>query len=509
MTLAETILIPILSFLSNTNVVIALATIVIFTVYWYASGPKNRPPGPLGLPIVGYLPFLGLIPHQKFQELAKIYGPVFSTYFGNRLVVVLNSYDAIKEAYIKNADVFAGRPHNMNFTAAPSDTNNIVVSDGTHWKEHRRFAMTVLRDLGVGKLSIEPKIMEEIQHFLSELKKFNGKPFNFSELMALSISNNICIPLFGKRFEYDDPWFISAKRYFDKIVSFSSALSMFSFFPWMKHIPGMSKLTNQEDFIQTQEKFKETMHIIINEKKKRHHDGQRDDYMNAFLTEMNARNAKNSPDEFFKDISLEDNARTLMVAGTETSANTMQFCILCMMCYPEVQRKVQEEIDEVIGPERTSCYSDRLRTPYTEATICEVQRMFTLVPNNVPHRNFEECKILGYTIPKDSFIMSNLWAVHNDPKLWKDPEVFRPERFLTATGEFVRDEHLIPFSVGKRQCLGENLARMELYLYFTSMLQKFTFKSDEPGGKPNMELRFGITVSPKHFNPCAILRNIK
>jgi len=400
---------------------------------------------------------------------------------------------------------FSGRPK-LVLTVATEDRHSIPMSEGQIWKDHRRFALNVLRDCGLGKNSIEPLILNEIQHFLAEVKKTNGKPTDFSELLTLSVSNNICILIFGKRFEYDDPWFISAKRLFGEFVGAATTVSLLQFFPWIKKIPKIEVLMNQKTLVKNLNSFKETMYIKISERKKRYIDGQRDNYLNAFIDEQSNRLKKDKNDNTFPDIAMEENVRGLMAAGTETTANTICWLIVSMMLNPEVQKKVQKELDEVIGTERAANYADRQRTPYTEATICEVQRRFTLVPNNVPHKNFEECEIMGYKIPKNSFILSNIWAVHMDPKLWKDPEEFRPERFLNENGELDRKEYLIPFSMGKRQCLGENLARMELYLYFTTMLQKFTFKSPN-GKKPSIEPRIGITVGPKYFSAIAEARH--
>lgn len=252
--------------------------------------------------------------------------------------------------------------------------------------------------------------------------------------------------------------------------------------------------------------FDEFIKDIVNEHKQKYIDGQRDHYVSAYITEQRSRLEKCKNVGNFDDYSLRNNMRLLMAAGTDTTSNTILWGILYLMCHPDVQLKVQNELDNVIGPQRTPSWNDRLRTPYTEATICEIQRKANLIPINLPHRNMEACEVFGFKIPKSAFIISNLGHVLNDPELWGDPENFRPERFLSKNGAVQKPEYFIPFSTGKRECLGESLARMELYLYFTSMLQHFTFKTPK-GANPSLEGVYGFSYNPQNFLTCAIARH--
>ena len=140
----------------------------------------------------------------------------------------------------------------------------------------------------------------------------------------------------------------------------------------------------------------------------------------------------------------------LFVAGTDTTATTLKWAILYLMLHPDIQRKIHEELDMVIGRERMPTLEDRKVLPYTEAVLLEIQRIATIVPLSVPHSTAYDTKLAGYDIPAGTFILSNLWAVHHDPKVWKDPEEFKPERFLNEDGTaVVQREELIPFSIGK------------------------------------------------------------
>ncbi|XP_078485405.1 cytochrome P450 2U1-like [Ciona intestinalis] len=119
--------------------------------------------------------------------------------------------------------------------------------------------------------------------------------------------------------------------------------------------------------------------------------------------------------------------------------------------------------------------NDKAQMPYTCAFMQEVFRYRTLVPLSVVHMTNQDVVLNGYTIPKGTTISPNLWAVHNNPDVWDEPSKFKPERHLDDKGNFVQSKHVIPFSIGPRHCLGEQLARMEYFIYLVSMVQKFEF----------------------------------
>jgi len=234
--------------------------------------------------------------------------------------------------------------------------------------------------------------------------------------------------------------------------------------------------------------------------------GSKTDYIDAYYTEKAERERTNNNAEMFDYNALHENLTVLFFAGTDTTTTTLRWGLIRMMMHPDIQRKVQQEIDDVVGRERLPTMEDKLRMPYTDATILEISRMASLAPVNAVHSTLEDVNLGGYLIPKDTPIFTNLWAVHHDEKLFPDPFSFRPERFINEQGQFVKHEAVIPFSLGKRFCLGEPLARMELFLYFTSMLQKFTFVNPEDQVLTDEQLPSGSVRTPLPFRLCAIRR---
>ncbi|KAF1385789.1 hypothetical protein PFLUV_G00111420 [Perca fluviatilis] len=185
----------------------------------------------------------------------------------------------------------------------------------------------------------------------------------------------------------------------------------------------------------------------------------------------------------------------LFVSGSETISTTLRWAFLYMAKYPEIQAKVQAEIDRVIGQSRQPSMEDRANLPYTDAVLHEIQRFGNIVPLSLPRVTNRDIQLGGYTIPKVLF----------DKNEWETPDTFNPGHFLNEEGKFVKRAAFIPFSTGKRACLGESLAKMHLFLFFTSFMQHFTF-SMPAGVKPVMDFRFGITLAPREYEICATSR---
>jgi cytochrome P450 len=167
----------------------------------------------------------------------------------------------------------------------------------------------------------------------------------------------------------------------------------------------------------------------------------------------------------------------LFMAGAETTANTLTWAILYLVTFPNVQKRLQEEIDQVVGNRRLPTLDDKPQMPYAEAILLEVLRFSPTVVMGMFHYCTSSTKFHGYDIPEGSYICSNFHWVHRDPEVWGDPENFRPERFLSEDGSsIIKYDEFLGFSCGKRICLGEVLARDEFFLFLTGLFQRFDVK---------------------------------
>lgn len=212
---------------------------------------------------------------------------------------------------------------------------------------------------------------------------------------------------------------------------------------------------------------------------------------------------KKNREEQGQDTTLDDEnlARTIFgifLAGTDVTASALQWFMLYMLHYPDIQRKIFEEIISVVGLERPPNMHDKPKMNLTTAAIMETQRI-TITPTNVPHAASKDTVINGYTIPAGTMVFGFFDPPHLCPKLWQDPGVFRPERFLDEQGSVAQPETFMPFGIGRRTCLGESMAKMDLFLFVTSILQRFELQPEVPGELPSLKPVEGLVYTSQPY----------
>ncbi|XP_068106855.1 cytochrome P450 2G1-like isoform X2 [Hyperolius riggenbachi] len=432
------------------------------------------PSGPRAIPALGNLHQLNTKNMVKsLEELKDKYGPVYTIYLGPKPHVVLYGYKAVKEALVEQADNFSGRGDFPSLLPLMLFIQlGIAFSNGEKWKILRRFALSTLRNFGMGKRSLEERIQEEARCLLEEFKKTKQTLFDPTFFLSRAVSNVICSVVFGKRFEYEDKKFLTLLQLInDNFQIISSGWGTFyNIFPGlMNYLPGHHHrmFTNLEK-----------MRAFVEENLRKHEktfqpDCPRD-LMDCFLIKM--QKEKDNPQSYFNLETLVMTTLNLFFGGTETVSTTLRYGILILMKYPHVTEKVHEEIDKVIGRNRCPTVEDRSKMPYTDAVIHEIQRFTSIIPLSLPHCVIRDTHFRGYFLPKGTEVIPVLSSVHTDPEKFKNPHTFNPENFLDENNRFRFNDAFMPFSTGKRICLGEGLARMELFIFFTTLLQNLKFK---------------------------------
>nr|DBA20835.1 TPA: hypothetical protein GDO54_017578 [Pyxicephalus adspersus] len=440
---------------------------------------------------------------KSLMKITKKYGPIYTIYFGSRPIVVVTGYQALKEVFLDYGDAFLNRGSIPVFDRLFNSEVGLPLSNGESWKQLRQFSLITLKDFGMGRKTLEEPMQEEAHHLVEYFRNTKGLPFNpilcFSQVSA----NVMCSVLFGKRYSYKDPdfqrllhivnnTFISMSSFWGQLFDIYDVI--------MRNVPGphhktCNCLLELEEFVREKT---EICKATLNASNPRH-------VIDCFLIQMEKE--KHIPSTYFNLKNLYATILSLFIAGTETVATTIRHGFLLLLKYPNAKRKVQEEIDQVIGKLRVPAQQDREYMPYTDAVVHEIHRFADVFPMNLPHKASRSTQFRGYTIPKDTTVYPVLSSVLRDPKQFKYPNQFNPGHFLDENGKFCRNDGYMPFSSGKRICLGEGLAKMELFLFFTTILQNFTLKS--PKDPADLDLRpmmSGFGNVPGPYELCFIPR---
>ncbi|XP_008108975.2 cytochrome P450 2D14 [Anolis carolinensis] len=468
--------------------------------------PPNRfPPGPTPLPFFGnVLLFLRKKPVVFFKSLQKKYGPVVSFQFGWINIIMLSGFKIVKEAHGPKAENFVDRSPFPLFSmlGRGKKCQGVLVatcSDG--WREQRKFIVSSLKNFGVGKKSIEKRICEEARYLCSEFSSKEGSLFDPQTLVNRAVGNIFCLIALGDRFDYNDENFIKIMHLTEGLLTgVAKNLIQFIFLgSWFSYIPGPHHKVKQ-----TFEAYRAFIIEIINEHKKTRDPTCPRDLTDAFLEEI--EKAKGNPESSFNEPNLVVLLCEMLGVGVETTAATMRWGLLCMILHPDIQKKVQDEIDAVIGRTKSPTMEDQPNMPYTTAVIYEIQRWADIAPYTIPYVAQKDTEIGKFIIPKDTIVFTNLSSVLKDETVWEKPHEFYPENFLDANGQLVKREAFLPFSIGRHACPGEQLAKAELFIFFTSILQHFTLCSPKNSPRPTDERVYAITVNPVPFQMCAIPR---
>uniref|UniRef100_A0A8C6XN28 Uncharacterized protein n=1 Tax=Naja naja TaxID=35670 RepID=A0A8C6XN28_NAJNA len=467
---------------------------LLFFWFWKNRRPKGFPPGPRRLPVFGnLLQFNMRDPLKSFDRFAKKYGPVFSLYMGSKPVVLTHGFPPAKEVFVIKGTEFAGRPDFYVIDMFTKKKGIIAQPYGDVWKEQRRFSLMLFRNFGVGKNLMEERILEEASCLIQAFTENMRVPLDPYEFINSAVTNILSIIIFGKRFEYDSNFLRSLLDLIHQNIRLPAGpwALLFNAVPLVRRLPlpHQKILTNVRKMFDLLEKEMEEHKATLTP-------GDPQDFIDAYLEEIQKPERKGSS---FEEEQLRVLLFDLFIAGTETTSGTLQWAFLYLAAFPEIQEKCWKEIDTVLGNKARLKCEDRVRLPYTNAVIHEIQRISSIVPLGVGRKTINDVQLFGYRIPKDTMVFVNIQSAHRDESQWKFPNEFNPSNFLNEEGDFVKPEAFLPFSAGPRVCLGEVLARMQLFLLFTSIVRNFQLSWPDESQAPDFTPHFAVTQSPSRF----------
>lgn len=483
----------ILNYVGPTTILVFFLTWMIFV--FSTRRDKGVPPGPPLVPILGNL--LTLASKDSLSNLAllrKKYGDIYSLYIGSELTIFLNGYEVIHHALLRKGSLFARRPVTP-FTKTISIYPGIVGANDQLWKEQRGFSQRALDLLCFKNKSrhIEEIIVTEVTKLLNKIETLGG-PVDPRHYLQVSVANVIANVLISKSFDLDDKEFRGFLEHVDNNATYLPRLmTIINCLPFLAKLPGdvlgiRKVVANILIWIRLFNKYTYD----------RKYEGEKNDFVELYMQTMTENEALGTTQTITKNqmpITLFD----LLVAGSDTSATTISWLLLYILHNNELEAKLHFEIDAVIGRNRAPSLEDRSNMPYTEATILEALRIATVAPLGIPRSVPRDVIFRGYWIPKDTTIITNLNSSMMDPQIWREPETFRPDRFLSPDRKTVEiPKEFIPFSLGSRSCLGETLAKMEMFLFLTSILQRFKLS---PSGSelPVIKGTLGVVYNPDPY----------
>ncbi|ESO10866.1 hypothetical protein HELRODRAFT_109184 [Helobdella robusta] len=492
---------------STTNVLL-LGSVFALSYYFIFKRKKLPPPIIVGddteykhppclptVPFLGSLPFLPAFPwHYKYftKNMTK-YGDVLAYYVLDKYHVVLNSKEAVFEAFVKRSTDFADRPKaKINEVLNPQNKGIVFHKYDEAYKRYHKLSLGIMKQFGFGNRVMEKRIMEEMKYFMESLASYKGCEFHPTPDTTKCTMNILCGILFGKRFDDDDPDLADIISNIRTTFDNFGKVVVGSILPFLKLV-----LLFIICFKQLIASYLNGYHVPA--------------YMMRCL-----RTSKGQPPTSFirSYVELEgpnyDKTQfihfmhELFLVGTETSASTVEWCMVLLANHPDVQEKMYKELERVL---RNSVnyksilpsLEDKKNLIYCDAVFNEIIRYKSVGPMTLPHQCMRDSHVMGFFIPAGTTVFGNLHGAHYDPRVWDKPDVFHPERFL-HNGSIVNKEHLVPFSLGKRSCFGEILARQEVFLSLTNLVWRF--KILPPIGQREVKVDdvMDITAKPSSFN---------
>ncbi|KAE8647886.1 flavonoid 3'-monooxygenase CYP75B137 [Cucumis sativus] len=479
----------------------------IFALLWLQSKFQHPPlpPGPRGLPLLGYLPFLSTNLHHTFNNLAKMYGPIFKLRLGTKLCVVLTSPSSVNEVLRHQETVFDNRDATVSALLATYGGVDIVFSQNESiWKKLRKiFARKMLSKSNLD--ASYPLRRREVRKIIKGVLESAGTPIDISKLSLMAAVKSVMAMTWGgsRGLIGVDGADLEAKfmEVVNELMVLLGTPNLSDLFPVLGGLDlqgigrKMKKVMNVFDGI---------FNSAIEEQRKRGGDGMENrGFLQLLLEVMEGEDSSES----ITDKELKALLVDIIIGGTDTTSTTIEWTIAELIQQPNIMKKVKEELTKVVGLNQMVEEFHLSKLHYLDAAIKETLRLHPPVPLLVPRTTNQRTTLEGYTIPKSSTIYFNIWAIQRDPKIWDNPLDFMPERFLNESNENMYDFtgnkiEFCPFGAGKKLCVGIPLAERLLVLILASLLHGFEWKLPE-GSTLDLEEKFGIVS--KKLNPLVVI----
>eukprot|EP01018_Ginkgo_biloba_P022503 Gb_05603 [translate_table: standard] len=486
---------------------VSLLTLILNV--WFIKKKARLPPGPPGWPLVGNLFQLGQKPNVSLAALARKYGPLMTLRLGMQTVVVVSSPGMAKEFLTKNDNIFSGRT--TKHVVESHSFNQASISwrqSGPRWRLLRRICnnelfsakrMEALKHLRRDQVFGTMQLIHD--HYYAKGKSVDiGQTIfvaSFNLLGNMIFSQNVLNPHSEASDEFKETvW---------KLMEIAGTPNVTDIFPFLQFLDpqGLRREANIymakvyavfEKFIQSRLASRSQNSCADPDS---NGNGNGNDFLDILL---DFRGDGKGEVAQFTHSDIKGLLFDMFLAGSETTSSTIEWAMAEMIRKPQTMKRLQEELEAVVGRHRRVEESDIQNLPYLHAVITEVLRLHPAVPLLLPHTSEAACEVGGYVIPQKSQLLVNVWAIGRDPAIWRDPLEFVPDRFLECGDEMDYKGHnfdLIPFGAGRRICVGLPLANRMLHLVVASLLHSFDWRlpdGQESYEEMDMTEKLGITL---------------
>ncbi|KAB1205677.1 Cytochrome P450 93A1 [Morella rubra] len=465
----------------------------------------QNPPSPPALPFIGHLHLIGSVLPKSFQTLARRYGPLMLIRMGASTCVVVSNAAIAKEIF---------KTQDLNFSSRPEFGSSeyfiyrgsrfVMAQYGDYWRFMKKLCMTKL--LAVPQLDRSVNIRdEEIEKLVERVEKSSreGKPCDLSGELTTLTNNMICRMAMSTRCSGNEN---EAEEIHELMREFLELAGKLSIGDVLGPLKMLDFSGNGKKLLSALQRFDALVERIIEEHESKATEGggedQKKDLMDILLETVRDPTAKVKLSR--KDI--KSFLLDIFMAGTDTSSAAMQWAMGHLINHPEIIKKLREEINYVVGPNRLVKESDIPNLPYLRAVIKETLRLHPSAPLII-RECAEDCQVNGSIIKAKTRVIVNVYAIMRDPNSWTNPDEFVPERFLESSEERVGDHQMefkgqnfryLPFGSGRRVCAGASLAMLMMHPTIGSLVQRFDWKLKD-GEK--VDLRQGPGFATEMANP--------
>ena len=489
--------------------ILEIISIALILCTWFAlktyGKRKNMPPGPFPFPLIGNLHQAGGFKAFTLEKLREKYGEIYTLSMPSGYVVFVNDVESAREALLEKKDILDGRLlENMYPITEFLEGKDIVTAD---FNERYLFRRTIfhlaMNTFGGNKQKSEENIFHAVQRLIGKIENFDGKPFNPKRYIGLAIVTQMWKWISSQDCSLEDKTVTDLVKFGATFFELISTGAIYQAFPVLKYLP--TEFNNKVHYMVKERKA--LFDDLVSDHSKSYREGSVRDLTDAFISAVTKKQSKETKNNIGSIDDISYMLVDVILGASDSSTNFITWFILYMMLHQELQEKLQAEVDKTVGKDCIPGWEDVKNMPYLQATVCEIMRHSPFLLLSLPHNAREDTIIRGYHIPKATAIFFNYGNIHKDPKVWKHPQLFNPGRFIDGDGEFVGWKTLpgfMPFGIGRRTCTGELLGKMQVLMFVSTLLQRFTFEVETGIPSPTLEAAESLgTLVPKDFNTIA------